>query len=271
MSDFDFNKEVVELSFQKPVLIDFWADWCGPCKVLGPVLDELVKEDKGKWELVKINTEEQSEIAAYFRIQSIPNCKLIHEGKIIDEFSGAQSKATIRQWLNKHLSEIVVEEVEAEPDDYDEIIAKQKLIPDKIMMNSITSFLNSHPEHERALIDYLKHEVFYQPEQTIKKLANISDSKMADSLSEYFVSIKEYIQLESNTNSKANQLLVESKNALLNSKGQEAIDKIIEAVQLEPKFQNELPRRIGIALFNIWGNQSDLTRDNRKLFDMAIW
>lgn len=271
MSQFDFNKEVVELSFQKPVLIDFWANWCGPCKVLGPVLDELEKEDKGKWALVKIDTEVEKEIAAYFRIQSIPHCKLVFEGKIIDEFSGAQSKATIRQWLNNQLSSLVVEEAVVETDDFEELIALQHTIPDKEMINNLVLFLQAHPENEKALVAYLKHEVFYHPEITLKKLKSLNDTKLSEELESYFNMIKEFIQLDPANDNKTNQLLIQSRELLLNNDGQSAIDKIIECVIADREFQNELPRRIGIALFNIWGKDSELSKENRKLFDMAIW
>lgn len=270
MAQFDFNKEVVELSFQKPVLIDFWANWCGPCKVLGPILEELEREDKGKWTLVKIDTEEQRDIATYFRIQSIPNCKLVSEGKIIDEFSGAQSKATIRQWLDKHLSSLVVEEVEPEPDDLEELMAMQEFIPDMEMMKKLSSFLHAHPENEKALIAYLKHEVFYHPGLAIQKLKNLSDPKLLDELPLHFKTIQEFIELES-SEANSSHLLLNAKESLLNGDGQNTIDKIIECLHTDKNFANELARRTGIALFNIWGTQSALTKENRKLFDMAIW
>ncbi|RMD70242.1 MAG: thiol reductase thioredoxin, partial [Bacteroidetes bacterium] len=72
----NFQREVIEQSFLKPVLVDFWAPWCGPCRVLGPVLEQIAEENKDRFVLVKVNTEEQPELAQQYRIMSIPNVKL---------------------------------------------------------------------------------------------------------------------------------------------------------------------------------------------------
>jgi thioredoxin len=74
----DFDKEVLQASYIKPVLVDFWAEWCGPCRMLGPVLDQLAAENLEKWTLVKVDTEAHPDIASRYAIRSIPNVKLFH-------------------------------------------------------------------------------------------------------------------------------------------------------------------------------------------------
>ena len=81
--------QVLARSHDKPVLVDFWAPWCGPCRVLGPTLEKLAGEQSDRWELVKVNTEEDQELAHKYNIRSIPNVKLFHKGEEVAEFVGA--------------------------------------------------------------------------------------------------------------------------------------------------------------------------------------
>ena len=95
--------EVMQASFQVPVLMDFWADWCQPCHMLMPVLAKLADDYGGKFVLAKLNTEQNQEIAAQFGIKSIPNVKLFKDGQVVDEFMGALPEQGVRQFLDKHI------------------------------------------------------------------------------------------------------------------------------------------------------------------------
>ena len=100
----DNYEQVMQTSFEVPVLIDFWANWCQPCHALMPVLARLAEEYQGKFILGKLNTEDEQEIAARFGIRSIPNCKLFRDGQPVDEFMGALPEQAVRQFLDRHVA-----------------------------------------------------------------------------------------------------------------------------------------------------------------------
>src|SRR5215471_13452318 len=93
----NFQLIVIDGSRTKPVLVDFWAPWCGPCKMLSPLLDKLAAELSARMTLAKLNTDEEPELAARYGIRGIPNCKLFADGEVIDEFTGALPERTLRE------------------------------------------------------------------------------------------------------------------------------------------------------------------------------
>ena len=98
-----FEKDVVERSHEVPVVVDFWATWCEPCQALGPTLEKLVREYQGKFLLVKINVDEQPDLAAAFGVQSIPHVFALRDGQAVNQFLGNLPEDQIRVWLDQFL------------------------------------------------------------------------------------------------------------------------------------------------------------------------
>lgn len=98
-----FETDVIQASLTTPVLVDFWAAWCGPCKTLGPILEKVVDSYNGALKLAKVDTEAQMQLAAVFGIRSLPTVVLVKDGQMIDGFMGALPEAAIREFLQRHI------------------------------------------------------------------------------------------------------------------------------------------------------------------------
>jgi putative thioredoxin len=103
VTDATFETEIVARSNERPVIVDLWAPWCGPCKTLGPILDKLVDATGGELVLAKVNVDENPQTSAAFQVQSIPAVYALRDGKVVDGFVGAQGEAQVQEFVNRLL------------------------------------------------------------------------------------------------------------------------------------------------------------------------
>jgi len=103
VNDSNFEEKVIKQSEKIPVLVDFWAEWCPPCKRLGPILEKLAEEYNGKFILAKAKTDDARDATQKYGVMSIPNVKLFKNGEIVDEFIGAYPEEDVREFFEKNL------------------------------------------------------------------------------------------------------------------------------------------------------------------------
>ncbi len=149
----NFETEVVAASSTIAVLIDFWAPWCGPCKVIGPLLEKLETDYAGRFKLVKIDSDQEQELGQAFGIRSIPTCILMSGGKPVDGFMGALPEGQIKAFLDKHLPSENELEAQADAQDAQALIAAGD---PQAALNKLHEALSINPANDDARYDYVK-------------------------------------------------------------------------------------------------------------------
>ena len=268
----DFQQDVLEKSFQQPVLVDFWAEWCGPCRTLGPILERLASENDGKWSLVKVNTAIHQEVAMYFQIRSIPAVKLFVDGEVVDEFTGALPEASIRQWLeqtlpgnssNNQLLEFAKEALEVGEVD-------QALL-------ALKRLLNEEPDHDEgrtllALIYLVSQDEDLQ-KQAVELIESIGpDSKFFDIAEalRLLVEMMDHKFLQNLPASPHQVLMKEGIDELRRGHFDHALKHWIDALKKEREYR-ELARKACVAVFKFLGEDSEVTRQYRPAFSSAFY
>ena len=149
----NFEAEVVTASMTTPVLVDFWATWCGPCKTLIPTLEKLEVEYAGRFTLAKVDVDANQQIAGMFGIRSVPTCVLMIGGRPVDGFQGAQTEGQVRQFLDKHLPSAGELAEEAEVDEAQQMLESGDT---QAALQKLAEALQADPNNDDARFDYVR-------------------------------------------------------------------------------------------------------------------
>lgn len=147
----NFEEEVVAASMSTPVLIDFWAPWCGPCKSLGPILEKVEVAYGGRFKLVKIDSDQEQQLGAAFGIRSIPTCILMVNGQPVDGFQGALPEGKVKEFLDKHLPP-----ADALPPPEEEEVPETEDSSPAAVLEKLQAAVANDPANDNALFDYVR-------------------------------------------------------------------------------------------------------------------
>lgn len=264
----NFEKDVIERSYKIPVLVDFWAEWCGPCKVLGPVLEKLAEENKGSWALVKLNTDKHPDLSARYGIRSIPNVKLFVDGKLVDGFIGALPENMVIGWLSKALpSKFHSQMKNAERSLEEGRIAEAKKILEEVV--------RAEPSNDLAITLLARTYVFSDPDKALEIVDSVGPTSEYSDIAEAIKTFGEmFLYLEDSkplTEGAVRELYVSAIKSLRSQNFGDALDSFINVIRKDRYYDNDGSRRACIAIFRFLGEDHKITKEYRKVFASALY
>ncbi|MFM2126459.1 MAG: hypothetical protein RL328_2910 [Acidobacteriota bacterium] len=260
----DFQADVIDRSRRVPVLVDFWAAWCGPCKMLGPVLEKLAAEAAGRWELVKIDTEAHPDLAEQFGIRGIPDVRLFHHGTEVARFSGALPEPHLRRWLEENL-----------PTPKRETMARARGLLQAGRAEEAAAVLTplaaAHPDDDELAVLSARAEVFRNPKAAEQGLARIGAGSAwaadADNVRAIAAAFAAPASLKS-TPPGADYLAAIAH--LRRGEFDDGLTRLTALLQDKPGFDDGRAKALCLAVFRHLGMRHATTEKHFRAYSMAV-
>lgn len=262
----DFQKDVIEKSYDKPVLVDFWAEWCAPCRMIGPVLEKLADENNDSWELAKVDTDKNQEIAVKYGVRGIPNVKLFRNGEVINEFTGALPEPAIKDWLKKSIPSKFADQIE-----HAKVLLMNGNSTDaRIILEDIQKGDINNSEVKVLLAKIL---LFDNPEEAKRLIANVDGNLENKELAEAINTLDELLirDLDSLPVAAVKEKYL---SAIENIKKQDfdsALTKFIEIIREDRSYDDDGARKACIGIFKFLGEENEITIKHRRDFGSALY
>lgn len=261
----DFAQQVIERSRSVPVVVDFWAPWCGPCKMLGPVLEKMAGEAGGRWELVKVNTEEHQALAQEHGIASIPAVKLFRDGQVAAEFVGFKPEAEIQKWLDQSQPSPAHELLEraAELIDVGDLAAARRLLEGALALDP------NRAEAKLLLSEILLSDT---PDQAVTLLESIpADSDAWAHAAALAVIARAAVKSgEELPPDEMKGRLAAGLDAVRRRDWDAALEAFVEVVERRRKYADGLAAEVGKAIFRYLGVRHPIVDRHYRRFSSAL-
>jgi putative thioredoxin len=274
-----FENDVINASMLAPVLVDFWAPWCGPCKTLGPMLEKLEAEAAGKLKLVKVNVDENQELAGHFQVRSIPHVIAFADGRPVDQFIGVLPEGQLREFLDR----LVPDGADAERRTAQAAWASGNR---KLAIDTIKAALALDPGYDDARLDLIEWLIAERRYDEAKEEDKLLSPKTTQGIDARYNALKTeldaadaaadlppadalYAAVESNPDD------LEARFALANRliAGRDyagALEHLLAIVERDRAFMDDVGRKTMLSVFELAANQPDIVSHWRRKLSAAI-